>query len=228
MFELDESSAPDGRVLVRTTDGRPFIASKVFGEGEVVLVTTSLDERWGRFPAESSAFVPFTRMLVAHLTSRRVPGGTATAGNPLVWVSPEGSRVEYELVKPRRQSEKQRERVKMTLPEGPARARVTVIASDTGRAGVYNIVPAGAPDDAGPLFAVNPDLRETEDTTTASDDAVESWLGYRPPIIAAGAGTESAVSQLRTRSEWTEWVLLFLLVLLVGEAAWAWTCGRAW
>ena len=73
-----------------------------------------------------------------------------------------------------------------------------------------------------------PTCARPSDSTIASDDAVENWLGYRPPIIAAGAGTESAVSQLRTRSEWTEWVLLFLLVLLVGEALWAWMCGRAW
>jgi hypothetical protein len=33
---------------------------------------------------------------------------------------------------------------------------------------------------------------------------------------------------LRTRSEWTEYVLLFVLFLLVGEALWAWMCGRAW
>jgi hypothetical protein len=228
MFDVDEASNVDGRVLVSTTDGRPLIASRVFGGGEVILITTTLDERWGRFPAESSAFVPFTRMLIAHLTSRRVPGGTATAGDPLVWISPEGTRVEYELVKPRKPNEKQRERIKLAVPEGPPRAKTTVTATETARAGVYNIVPAGSPDDGGPLFAVNPDLRETADTTTASDDAVENWLGYRPPIIAAGGGTESAVSQLRTRSEWTEWVLLLLLVLLVGEALWAWTCGRAW
>jgi aerotolerance regulator-like protein/VWA domain-containing protein len=227
MMDVNETTV-DGRVLVSTTDGRPIIASREVGEGAVVLVTASLDETWGRFPAESSAFVPFTRMLIAHLTSRRVPGGTATAGNPLVWVSPEGNRVEYELVKPRKLGETQRERVKLEVPEGPRGGKTTVTAADTPRAGIYNIVPVGMPDDAGPLFAVNPDLRETADTTTATDDAVENWLGYRPPIIAAGAGTEAAVSQLRTRSEWTEWVLLFLLLLLVGEALWAWLCGRAW
>jgi hypothetical protein len=89
-------------------------------------------------------------------------------------------------------------------------------------------VPAGAADDAGPLFAVNPDLEETKDLSLASDDDVQNWVGFRVPIVQAGAGTESAVNQLRTRSEWTVWVLLFLLFLLIGEAVWAWTCGRAW
>ena len=108
LMDVDESN-PEGRVLIRTTGvDRPFLASRVVGEGEVILVTSSLDESWGKFPSEARAFVPFTRDLVAHLTSRRVPGGTATAGNPLVWVSPEGSRVEYELVKPKKRDAKQR------------------------------------------------------------------------------------------------------------------------
>ena len=145
-----------------------------------------------------------------------------------MWVSPEGNRVEYELVKPKKPDAKQSEPREAGSARGPARAKTTVTATDTARAGIYHIVPSGKPDDAGPLFAVNPDLRETQDTTIAGDDAIENWLGYRPPIIPAGAGTEAAVSQLRTRSEWTEYVLLFLLLLLVGEAAWAWMCGRAW
>ena len=156
LLDLDESN-PEGRVLIRTTGiDRPFLASRVVGEGEVILVTTTLDESWSKFPAEARAFVPFTRDLIAHLTSRRVPGGTATAGNPLVWISPEGNRVEYELVKPKKTGEKQRERVKLAVPEGPRTAKTTVTATDTPLAGVYNIVPVGKPDDGGPLFAVNP------------------------------------------------------------------------
>ena len=75
---------------------------------------------------------------------------------------------------------------------------------------------------------VNPDLSETENLDAATDGEVEKMLGFRPAVIQAGAGTEAAVRDRRTRGEWTEWVLLFLLFLLVGEAAWAWFCGRAW
>ena len=75
---------------------------------------------------------------------------------------------------------------------------------------------------------VNPDLRETENLDAATDSEVEKILGFRPAVIQAGAGTESAVRERRIRGEWTEWVLLFLLLLLVGEATWAWMCGRSW
>ena len=87
----------------------------------------------------------------------------------------------------------------------------------------YNIVPQGKGDESGPVFAVNPDLRESDKMTIARDEDIENLLGFRPSIVQAGAGTAGSVEQLRTRSEWTEWVLVMLLVLLVIEAIWAWT-----
>ncbi|HVL13811.1 MAG TPA: hypothetical protein VM529_14680 [Gemmata sp.] len=101
-------------------------------------------------------------------------------------------------------------------------------AADTARPGLYHIVPQGKSDVDGPVFLVNPDLRESANLAAARDEDVAEWLGYAPPIVPAGAGTEGAVAQLRTGNEWTEYVLVFVLVLLVAEAAWAWVCGRAW
>ncbi|HSQ56795.1 MAG TPA: hypothetical protein VLM40_13725, partial [Gemmata sp.] len=134
----------------------------------------------------------------------------------------------FELVMPPRPGEKLRPRVKLELSPATPDGIRRVTTHETSRPGLYNIVPVGKPDTSGPVFMVNPDLRESEHLSLAQDDDVERILGFRPAIFAAGAGTEGAVEQLRTRSEWTEWVLLFLLVLLVGEAAWAWVCGRAW
>src|SRR5262249_31134406 len=60
LVRLDESGpgSAGGRVLVRTTDQKPFIASRVVGDGEVVLVATTLDERWTDFPGvRGDAFV---------------------------------------------------------------------------------------------------------------------------------------------------------------------------
>jgi hypothetical protein len=116
--------------------------------------------------------------------------------------------------------------VKLAVTE--SNGRRTVTTTETQRAGIYHIVPLGKADDAGPMFAVNPDLREAEQPTVARDEDLETLLGYRPPVVQAGADTQAAVADLRTRSEWTEYVLLVLLLVLVGEAAWAWLCGRAW
>jgi hypothetical protein len=230
MLDLEDSGA-GGRVLA-TADGRPYVASKVVGSGEVVMITGSLDERWGNFSSDPGLFqVPFSRYLLTHLTSRKAATGAIVAGNPIQWLAShnaDGRFDEYELVKPPRAGEKTRERVKLELGEPNAEGKRPVTTHDTTRPGLYHIVPVGKADTSGPVFTVNSDLRESANLALASDEDVGTWLGFKPAIIAAGAGTEGAVEQLRTRSEWTEFVLLFLLLLLLAEAAWAWVCGRAW
>ena len=76
MFGLVDAG-PGARVLVKA-DGKPYITSKIVGAGEVVLVTGSLDDRWGSFSSDPGSFhVPFANFILRHLTSlRKVPGGT--------------------------------------------------------------------------------------------------------------------------------------------------------
>ena len=45
------------------------------------------------------AFVPFTRFVLSHLTGRKVPGGTLTAGDPMTRFPQDVGRV-YEQVQP--------------------------------------------------------------------------------------------------------------------------------
>lgn len=218
-----------GRVLVRTADLKPFVASRVVGEGEVVFVATTLDERWTNFPGKGSdAFVPFTQFTLAHLTGRKVPGGNRTAGDPLVWHPPEAEGG-FELVKPPKAGETTPRRVRLDKARAPNPGeKLAVATSDTADPGVYRIVPEGAPDSKGPAFAVNPDQRESANLDVATNVDLAKWLGFEPVVIPAGAGTEAAVNQQRVRREWTEWVLLFVLLALVGESVWAWACGKAW
>lgn len=225
----DGPTSVGGRVLVRTADLKPFITSRVVGEGEVIFVGTSLDERWSNFPGRASdAFVPFTSFTLAHLTGRKVPGGNKTAGDPLVYYPPEAEGG-FELVKPPKAGEKVTRRVRLPKPEAPKPGdKLTLTTTDTADPGVYHIVPEGAPDVKGPVFAVNADPRESANLDNASTGEMTKWLGFEPAVIQAGAGTEGAVNEQRVRREWTEWVLLLLLIGLVAESAWAWSCGRAW
>lgn len=230
MHPLAESGpgSAGGQVLVRTADQKPFISSRVVGEGEVVFVATTLDERWTNFPGRASdAFVPFTQYTLAHLSARKVPGGTRTAGDPLVWNPPEAEGL-FELVKPPRAGEKEPRRVRLDKARAEAGQKLTVTATDTADPGIYRIVAEGKPDSTGPLFAVNPDPRESANLDVASAADLTKGLGFEPAIIQAGAGTEAAVNQQRARREWTEWVLLLVLLAAVAESAWAWVCGRAW
>jgi hypothetical protein len=227
MFGLVDAG-PGARVLVKA-DGKPYITSKVVGAGEVILVTGSLDDRWGSFSSDPGSFhVPFANFILRNLTSRKVSGGTSIAGNPIVWLAPPDAGDAFELVMPPKAGEKVRPRMKLDVSEPNNEGKRTVTATETSRAGIYHIVPQGKGDESGPVFAVNPDLRESDKMAIARDEDIENLLGFRPSIVQAGAGTAGSVEQLRTRSEWTEWVLVMLLVLLVVEAIWAWTCGRAW
>ena len=234
MFALDETNSAGTQVLMRTTDGKPLVVSRPVGDGEVVLFATSLDESWGRMMSDGRLAGPLTTFTVAHLTSRKVPGGIRYAGDELAWHPPTLTE-SYELVKPARAGESTRLRVNLGPAKAEAGQRPVVTTRDTLVAGEYAIVPTGTPKlpegkpgEVGVRFVVNPDLRETENLDAISDGDLEKGLGFRPTIIPAGAGTETAVRDRRTRSEWTELVLLVLLLVLVGEAVWAWMCGRAW
>ena len=157
-----------------------------------------------------------------------MPGGNRTAGDPLTWFPPDAAKV-YEVVQPLRPGESSPRRVK--LEEAKARTpgeRPFVTAADTARAGVYRIVAEGEPDRTGPVFAVNPDLRESANLDVASDSDMENMLGFRPVVIQAGTGTQAAVDNQRLKSEWTVYVLVALLLFLVVESVWAWICGKAW
>src|SRR5262249_14081760 len=99
-FRLREAGpgSAGGRVLLRMTDGGAFVAARTFGDGEVVLVTTSLDLRspdpdakgyqeppWSTFAARPKAFVPFLQLTAAALSGRKleVPEEPRTAGQSL-------------------------------------------------------------------------------------------------------------------------------------------------
>jgi hypothetical protein len=238
MVELDETGpgSRGGQVLLRTTDGQPLVASRVVGDGEVIFFATSLDETWGRLMSEGALAAPLNMYLLAHLTSRKVPGGTRQAGDVLTWY-PRQPEAGFELILPRPRRDKSVSTERPRIKLGPGQwdgERWVVSTTETLVAGEYAIVPvggaapAGLMSETGVVFAVNPDLRETENLQLATDSELEQLLGARPTVIPAGAGTESAVRERRTQGEWTEYVLVFLLLLLVGEAAWAWFCGRAW
>lgn len=315
MFEVVEPGP--GTVLVRTPENRPYVASRVVGSGEVVLVTGALDESWGNFSSDPGSFhIPFALATVTHLTGRKIVGGTVIAGESLSWTPLEGprpaglrlglslrdapeaggvivdsvvkddantdgvavplpqdviteidgkavkntedyfaataelktntniggvalrqgakvtlklrTRTPYELVRPAQPGETLRPRDELDVIESKDGKLRTATANATSLAGVFNIVLRGKADDSGVVFTVNPDLRETADLELATDENLTSRLGFKPAIINAGAGTEGAVNELRTQSEWTEWVLLAVLLLLLLEATWAWSCGRAW
>ena len=80
-------------------------------------------------------------------------------------------------------------------------------------------------------FAVIPDLRDSENLESYSNDQLNGLLGFTP--IHRTAGSEEGASfdlgsdSLR-RLDWTPWFFLLTLLLAAGEVVLAWICSRAW
>lgn len=212
-----------GRVLMRLTNQEPWVAARTVDRGEVVFAATAFDESWSNWPAKAGSFVSFVQLTLSHLTGRASSDGNRVAGQPLVWHPEEASR-ELELI---RLADRKR------TPLGPAQVgdggqKLTATASDVTVAGVYQMGFAGDNPPSGPRFAVAPDLRESEALAVLSDGEAEELLGFKPVLLLAGVDGDSGLATERSRREWTVWVLLLLFVVAVGEAGWAWRCGKAW
>ncbi len=220
LMGLRTVETPLSRVLLRTTDGKPVLASKSLGQGEVLFVATSLDTKWSNWPAKAGSFLPFVQLTLAHLTDQNARDGNRTAGEPILWSPPDYAK-SFDLIRP------DGARVRLGKPTGGAGERFGIVASDVPLAGIYRIA---SDDDAvrSPPFAIRADLRESDNLEAVSDSDIERSLGFQPVMIQAGSGAESAIAGERSRREWTVWVLIALFAFAVGEAFWAWMCGRAW
>jgi hypothetical protein len=241
--ELTEPAAKDdapATVALRTSDGKPLVATRKLDAGEVAFVATaadaSLDEKtlnpaWTDWPLHLQVYVPFVQVLVSHLLHGQSQTYNVTAGEPLMWYPTDKELRSYTLVHPDGTP------VRLGLPEKKGN-RAVVTATDLARAGVYRLVavrPRGegeteTPGDLGdgtPIAAV-PDLREADDLTTFSDAQLDERLGFRPIHLTADAeGEQSSVAD-RLNREWTTWLLWAVFALVVGESLLAWFCGRAW
>ncbi len=205
-----------GRVLMRLANQQPFVLSRTFGEGEVIFIAGSLDEKWGNWPAKAGSFLSFQQLTLAHLCGKTIRGWNVTAGEAIVWY-PGDAEAKYSLLTPDDR----------TLPLGPAGGEPpTITTTETVLAGPYRIVSEQVDRETAPIFAVAPDLAETNDLATMRNPELEQLLGFKPVFLDAGA--PEGLKTERAKREWTVWLLLALFFLAVGESIWAWYCGKAW
>ena len=87
-----------GRVLMRFNDGRPALVGKQVGDGEVLLLATSMDKEWGFF-ATNLTFQPFVHGALTHLIERSAAGFNRVAGEPIRWTPKELNR-SYVVTRP--------------------------------------------------------------------------------------------------------------------------------
>jgi hypothetical protein len=215
--------ARESRTHLRLNTGKPVLASRrIPGQGEVLLLATSVhDDKWTDLYV-TPAFVPFVQIATNALLEGGLPEMNRRVQEPLVaFVPRDDAETAFDLVPP----EGPRQRLGFpTSVDG----RFVVQADGLQRAGVYHIVPAGRePGETDALFAVTPDTDETEDLAAMPAEEINTLLGFTPVHLTAGdGGTFTGAERLNREATW--WLLGLLLLLVIAEMILAWYCGRAW
>src|SRR5206468_2379881 len=122
-------------VLLRYTNGKPAIAAKQYGNGEVLFITTTANSTWSDFGKFGHAFLPFLTETLKHLLQGPLAQHNRRAGEMLVWYPPVVDQTaEHQLLTPKN------EEVRLESPR-IAGQRAVVSTQPIEHAGVYRIAP---------------------------------------------------------------------------------------
>jgi hypothetical protein len=207
-----EGVQPDS-VIMRLAGGDPFLLYKAFGEGRVLMFTTTATADWTNFPIRN-LFLPMMMRLV-HLASR----GENERANLLA-----GQPFEKNLYP----AVKEVATVEISGPLGPsgetvAEQRETIVSEGknlirfdkTWNLGYYSWRTTGQNPVSG-LFSTNPDGTES-DLTEVADEKLQSDLGAREAHVAPSLADLVSRFEDSARREIWQYILLLCLLLAIGE-----------
>ena len=227
VLELAEKTDAEVEGVVLRFDNKwPAMVRRKVDAGEVFLFASAAEPTASDL-AISPPFIPLIQSLVAHLLHGQSDNHNVVAGQPVVWFPRDKEPLNYSLQTPEKkqvirlgQAEKKDNRLVLKLPE-------------LTRAGVYRLLSrtvtqAEATGEVGIPIAVIPDLRESQDLQSLTEEQIDARLGFRPTHVVAGGEAAQTAGLDRFHREWTLWILMVVLLLAVGESALAWMCGRAW
>jgi hypothetical protein len=218
---VEERSEKDCHVPLRYGNGRPAVVCRLVGSGEVIFVTTSADRRWTDWPLLPT-FLPFVHLALSHLMDGPTAAHNRVAGEPLTWrpVAADGDKV-FVATDP------DGKRSRLGVPR-MIEGQPFVEATSTARAGAYRLTKEKEPDDPGVLFAVTPDLRESEDLESYADGQIDERLGFKPHHLTASDDLSVFAGGERLKREWTIWILILVAAIVAFETILAWYCGKGW
>lgn len=232
-------------VALRYANGMPAVISRKVGAGEVMLVTTAAElgfdpeaalPTWSDWPL-NRFYGPFVQVTLNHLLHGASQDHNITAGKAFTWITGDKSPRSYDVQRP------DGHEVRLGLPHKDQLGRAIVTAADLSQAGIYQMLPRRAGETSSPAgevepvdkaektsipFAVIPDLRESDDLESYSDEQIDARLGFAPRHVIAGTVQTQESGTDRLNREWTTLFLVLVLVLTLGESLLAWWCGRAW
>ena len=198
-----------GKPLLALANGDPLVAEQKFGEGKVMLVTTTADRDWTDMPLKT-AYLPLIQSLTQYLaggkrgqldpgievnTAKQISLPAALVGKGL------------KVTNPAKQDQE--------VPIEAQKDRAVAVVTDNHRAGIYRLsVPPGASRDAGSpgLYAVNRPFLESRLEEIGERELQAKLDPVRAEVIPAEALKEGG-----KRTDLALPLLAFLIVTLLLE-----------
>lgn len=198
------------RVVAKLRNGLPLILEQQFGEGRVVAVLTSAAPDWNNW-ARNPSFVVFALELASWLAPSAAAPAELTVGRPIV------VNLDPQAVEPQ---------VRVQLPGEPEAEPPAALDAlpATDRAGVYRVELTrldGSKQSEQQAF--NVDVRES-DLAVADGEQIAALLSGVPYQFRSAADFQPQ-SQNLGGSSVTQWILLLLLLILLGEQLLAFFCS---
>jgi len=203
------------RVALWFDTGDPAIIEAQVENGRSILVTTSLDNRWGPWPLQRS-FPPLVHETVRFAVSGAAGGRRTFVGEPLMLGLPMPA---YDLRVTLKQPGFENASAVDMQPIGSAR----LLFADTARSGFYEFA-IGPPLNRGDLFAVNVDPAES-DLTGISEEQLQTELFPDIDFAYRTRWDEFERSRdigLADRGSLSRWLLVSALCLIFVEQLMAW------
>jgi hypothetical protein len=215
------TSTADVHVLARFEGGAAALIEREFGDGRVVLCTSSADKEWNDWP-DHPTYVPMMIEMVRHVARRGSTGSEVLVGEPIeLVVDPAVFAADAVVRTPAYPTEL--ETGVTALPARSGRG-VAFRWEHTDSAGVYELILTRR--EGGTLrrlVAVNVDPRES-DLTTTTEEELRTALGGVPFEFLRDV--ERAPVTAETRTELWPVLLLAALFVLMTEHGLAWWFGR--
>lgn len=217
------TNRPAARVLLSydNADRSPAILERPFGQGRVVLITTTADKEWTTLP-DSFTYVVLMQELMQYVARPDPGGGDTRVGAPLVAAVEPGRFDPQAVVRTPAFPEEPDVSIE-ARPYGPD-GTMQFTWTDTRRPGVYrfSLRETGGTETVR-LATVNVDAKESN-LAGAPEAAVRNAAGDLPITYVAG-GELVADDTANTRRELWPSVLIALVVVLLVESGLAWWFG---
>jgi hypothetical protein len=194
---LKLQTTPDDRVLVATEDGAPLLIERRFGQGRLLLLTTSLDNSWSDLPVQP-VFVSFMAEAANWLAGAEAYGSSQIAGGTLPLAS-EGAAV-GQVIDP-----DGKELLSLAATRNAQSVRLA-------RAGFYQVITPARET----LVAVNIDQRESS-LSSIEAGALDAWrkaAAAAQAVAPTGASAQAAGNSLPLARR----LLALLVVLIIVES----------